>query len=110
MQTPQAGRLWQESAPARQTAAFWRVLYSRTLFCTKLSSDDLLVSDRTGRFVAVNVETFGNVRMLTVGGLWLDDWLTIPLNIKNVDGKLDQPYNMPIIPTFAAIMPERVGL
>src|SRR6185369_17603999 len=50
---------------ARQTAAFWRVLYSRTLFCTKFSSDDLLVSDRTGRFVAVNVETLGNVRMLT---------------------------------------------
>ena len=64
MQTPQAGRLWQESAPARQTAAFWRVLYSRTLFCTKFRAVTL-VSDRTGRSVAVNVETFGNVRALT---------------------------------------------
>jgi len=64
MQTPQTGKLWQISAPARQTAAFWRVLYSRTLFCTKFRAVTL-VSDRTGRSVAVNVETFGNVRALT---------------------------------------------
>src|SRR5215208_5015354 len=34
------------------------------------SSGDLLVSDRTGEFVAVNVETCGKVRVLTGAANW----------------------------------------
>src|ERR1051326_632822 len=54
-----------KNLPGRQTAAFRGVLYSRTLFRTKFSSGKPLVSDRRGRFVAVNVETEEKVRVLT---------------------------------------------
>jgi len=75
MQTPQAGRLWQESAPGQTNCGILAGIVFPNPVLHQISSDDLLVSDRTGRFVAVNVLTFGNVRALTVGSHGSDGWV-----------------------------------
>lgn len=42
-----------------------------------------LVSDRTGRSVAVNVETLGNVRVLTVAADWTDGLFVLMGTMQN---------------------------